>query len=59
MGRQFWDRYSYAHVTALIDKCDGQIQRLIDERAGFPTEQRVAVDQWASGRHISTASTAR
>jgi len=46
-GPEFWDRYNYAHVTALIDKCDGQIQRLIDERGRIPEEQRVA---WISGR---------
>jgi hypothetical protein len=46
-GPEFWDRYNYAHVTALIDKCDGQIQQLIDERGKIPTEQRIP---WISGR---------
>jgi hypothetical protein len=46
-GPEFWDRYNYAHVTALIDKCDGQIQRLIDERGRIPEEQRIS---WISGR---------
>lgn len=40
-GPEFWDRYNYAHTRALIDKCDGQIQRLIDERGRIPAEQRV------------------
>jgi hypothetical protein len=39
---EFWDRYSYARVTALIDKCDGEIQRLIDEKGTLPEERRVA-----------------
>jgi hypothetical protein len=46
-GPEFWDRYNYAHVTALIDKCNGEIQRLIDERGRIPAEQRNA---WISGR---------
>jgi hypothetical protein len=46
-GPEFWDRYNYAHVTALIDKCDGQIQRLIDQRGRIPAEQRTP---WISGR---------
>jgi hypothetical protein len=46
-GPEFWDRYNYAHVTALIDKCGGDIQRLIDERGGIPAEQRNA---WIGGR---------
>jgi hypothetical protein len=46
-GPEFWDRYNYAHVTALIDKCDGEIQRLIDERGRIPAEQRTP---WIGGR---------
>ncbi len=46
-GPEFWDRYNYAHVTALIDKCHGQIQQLIDERSKIPPEQRIP---WISGR---------
>ena len=41
LGRaEHWDRYSYAHVSALIDKRDGEIQRLIDEKGKIPEEQR-------------------
>jgi hypothetical protein len=46
-GPEFWDRYSYDHVSTLIDKCDGQIQALIDQRGRIPTEQR---DAWLRGR---------
>ncbi|HEU5100718.1 MAG TPA: nucleotidyltransferase domain-containing protein [Roseiflexaceae bacterium] len=45
-GPEFWDRYSYDHASALIDKCDGQIQRLIDQRGRIPAEQR---DPWLRG----------
>jgi predicted nucleotidyltransferase len=44
---EFWDRYSYARVTALIDKRDGEIQRLIDEKGSVPEERRVS---WLRGR---------
>jgi hypothetical protein len=40
-GPEFWDRYNYTHARALIDKCDGQIQQLIDERGRIPAEQRI------------------
>ena len=46
-GPEAWDRYSYTHVTALIDKCDGQIQRLIDEKGTISTERRSA---WIKGQ---------
>jgi hypothetical protein len=39
---EFWDRYSYTRVTALIDKCDGVIQQLIDEKGTIPQERRGA-----------------
>ena len=46
-GPEFWDSYTCTHVSALIDKCNGQIQRLIDERGRIPAEQRIP---WISGR---------
>jgi hypothetical protein len=46
-GPEAWDRYSYTHVRALIDKCDGKIQRLIDEKGVIPAERRV---EWLRGR---------
>lgn len=34
-----WDRYDFAHVTALVDKT-GEIQKLIDEKGIVPVDQR-------------------
>lgn len=36
-----WDRYSFAHVHALIDKT-GNIQKLIDEKSQIPKEEQEA-----------------
>jgi hypothetical protein len=33
-----WDRYNYAHLHATVDKLDGEIQRLIDEKGALPPE---------------------
>jgi hypothetical protein len=39
-GPEHWNRYSYARLTALIDKLDGEIQRLINSNGAIPDEQR-------------------
>lgn len=39
-GPEHWDRYSYARITALIDKLGGEIQRVIDSNGTIPDEQR-------------------
>jgi hypothetical protein len=31
-----WDRYNYAHLRATVDKLDGVIQRLIDDKGCLP-----------------------
>jgi predicted nucleotidyltransferase len=36
-----WDRYSFAHVTALVDKT-GEVQALIDAKASVPAAQAPA-----------------
>jgi len=37
LGTEYeWDRYSYAHVKATIDKTDGELQRIIDEKGKIP-----------------------
>jgi hypothetical protein len=33
-----WNRYNYAHLRAVIDKLDGEIQRIIDDKARLPEE---------------------
>lgn len=38
IGSRFaWDRYSYAHLKARIDKRNGEIQGIIDEKGRLPT----------------------
>ena len=39
MGPEHWARYSFAHVTALIDR-SGEIQRLIEEKSLVPQDVR-------------------
>ena len=39
-GPEHVDRYSYTHVTASIDKLDGEFQRLIDSNGAIPDDQR-------------------
>lgn len=31
-----WDRYNYAHVQAIIDKTNGELQKIIDEKGKIP-----------------------
>jgi len=38
-GSVRWDRYSFAHVKALVDKT-GEIQKLIDEKGSIPSDKR-------------------
>jgi len=33
-----WDRYAWAHLKAELDKTNGEIQRLIDEKSRVPAE---------------------
>jgi hypothetical protein len=33
-----WDRYNFAHLRATVDKLNGQIQRLIEEKGTLPAE---------------------
>lgn len=35
-GSDAWDRYAYAHNKAVIDKTNGEIQRIIDEKGVVP-----------------------
>lgn len=34
----YWDAYNYAHLEPLVDKTDGEIRRLIIEKARFPSK---------------------
>ena len=41
-----WNRYTFAHVTAEIDRLDGRIQELVDEKGRLPADaaERIAAD---------------
>jgi len=39
-GEEAWDRYNFAHLTAIVDKTDGHIQRLIEAKGRIPPEQQ-------------------
>jgi len=34
-----WDRYTFTHVKTTIDKLDGEIQKIIDEKGCIPKDQ--------------------
>lgn len=51
-GPQAWDRYSFAHVRALIDRT-GDIQRLIDAKAVIPAEHVAAFVDAALDRFVN------
>src|SRR5882757_3982501 len=33
-----WDRYNFTHLRATVDKLNGEIQRVIDEKGALPAE---------------------
>lgn len=37
-----WDRYNFAHLRAQVDKLDGEIQRIIDDKATMPADTAAA-----------------
>jgi nucleotidyltransferase-like protein len=41
-GPEHGDRYSYTHLTAVIDKLDGEFQRLVNAIGTIPEEQRIS-----------------
>ncbi|MGA0600414.1 hypothetical protein ACO2Q3_06875 [Caulobacter sp. KR2-114] len=51
-GPQAWDRYSFAHVRALIDRT-GDIQALIDAKAAVPPDQVFAFIDAALDRFVN------
>ena len=53
-GPEHGDRYSYAHVTASIDKLDGEFQRLIDSNGAIPDEQRAPFIRGALDGYINS-----
>jgi hypothetical protein len=53
-GPEHVDRYSYAHVTASIDKLDGEFQRLINSNGAIPDEQRTPFVRGVLGGYINS-----
>ncbi len=48
-----WDRYTYAHITAQIDKT-GEIQKIIDEKGILPKDQSLKVAKNALGSYLNS-----
>jgi hypothetical protein len=38
-GTMAWDRYNWAHLRAQVDKTDGKIQAMIDEKGKIPADK--------------------
>ena len=46
-GSEFeWDRYSFAHVKTTVDKTNGELQKIIDEKGKIPNDH---LQQYVSG----------
>jgi predicted nucleotidyltransferase len=39
-GGEEWRRYSFAHLTPVVDRSDGELQRVLDEKERLPDEVR-------------------
>ena len=48
-----WDRYTYAHIKARIDKT-GEIQKIIDEKGILPKDQMLKVAKNALGGYLNS-----
>lgn len=49
-----WDRYDFAHITVEIDKLDGEIQKIVDEKGKIPEKElhsfiRYHIDAYING----------
>jgi predicted nucleotidyltransferase len=45
-----WDRYNYAHVKILVDKSDGELEKLLQEKGYIPPEKLPKfIDRWIDG----------
>jgi hypothetical protein len=50
-----WDRYNFAHGSAVIDKSEGEIQALIEEEGTLPAEAAAADARSALDAYINAA----
>lgn len=48
-----WDRYTYAHIKAQIDKT-GEIQKIIDEKGILPEDKKLKVAKDALGAYLNS-----
>ena len=46
----WWDRYDYAHVKILVDKTNGELEKIVLEKGYIPEEKRKEfTDRWIDG----------
>lgn len=53
-GEQEWARYQYAHLTPLVDKTAGELQRIIDAKERIPDHLRDRVVRPALGAYLNS-----
>lgn len=45
-----WDRYNYAHVKILVDKTDGELEKIVQEKGHIPKDRLDKfIDWWIDG----------
>lgn len=45
-----WDRYNYAHVKILVDRTDGELEKLVKEKGQIPPDKlNKFIDWWIDG----------
>ena len=46
----WWDRYDYAHVKILVDKTNGELEKIVREKGYIPPDkQKEFTDRWIDG----------
>ena len=53
-GEREWARYQYAHLEPVVDKTNGEIQRILDAKEGIPDHLRDRVVRPALGAYINS-----
>jgi hypothetical protein len=49
-----WDRYTFTHGQVLVDKLDGEIQRLVDEKARLRSYEAQPLARAALGSYLNS-----
>ena len=52
-GETAWDRYNYTHLVAQIDKLNGHIQALIEEKGRIPSDKVTGVINHSLDHYIN------